>query len=738
MRRALDLPESLPLADSQTGNLFSDRTDNNLRWYLPAFALAPDPDPLFQFTARQEGVDSSTGNPFNTAKLTLSLKKMMPADVAQFQSGNSGVKLREIPLTSTRVSLRTISKNPANGQEQRMNYAGAISSAPNGDLNVTFDANILGPAVIVLYENLLQGGALIDVSASYEVWQRIGNTIPASLLRASAIATPRVASPMVRVSPVGAARVAGGDVAPVPRPAPAALAAVGIRPIARMPADNFAVARVARVPIEARATVLERPNIAFRPADIPPLRPTPVPVPPAPTPTPPDPFQRGSSSMSIELPLGIKYAAGAYGLRYLLATNSATRPIIDVEDLRNFNLKQSEFKELGVFGDISQKFPSISRLYLGVLSKTIVVIPTHYAITRTVNGLGTLCQALLDPADGNQTRCKFVFTFILGPDVSALDMYNLSQEVRKRPELQDYTLTLPDFLKEGSVPNLVNDLADSVQSAAALDRNTFALSVGIKDRSDSSPAIARANLFLDGLCEANQPFLFGSFSLKLDDYYDKPVDASFVVNFRETAGKDDFIFSVNQDARTVTLLNHLPFDLQIKRLALLTDKGLAAPAVGATVKSGATLLVPLPQEHDGLCPLIDSEIAADGAISRSEIEKFIKFQSQDVQTTQCMFGVNASGVNFEARGISQIDVQVSVRNLPSLQVPQFSLVPLHRVDRAIALVPFVNAISTLQADILFIVHHSDPAQADQKLSLSHEFMRTPIFILNDSDLGAAP
>jgi len=224
--------------------------------------------------------------------------------------------------------------------------------------------------------------------------------------------------------------------------------------------------------------------------------------------------------------------------------------------------------------------------------------------------------------------------------------------------------------------------------------------------------------------------------LKLDDYYDKPVEASFVLSFRETAGKDDFTFSVNEEARTVTLVNHLPFDLQVKQFALLSDKGATPPAVGGSVKSGASLSVPLPQEHTGLCSLIDSELALAGTIQRSEIEKFIMVQSQDVQTTQCVFGVNASGVNFEARGISQIDVLVSIRDLPALQVPQFSLVPLHRVDRAIALAPLANAITTLQADILFTVHHSDPARADAKFSLSHEFMRTPIFILNDGDLGA--
>ena len=54
------------------------------------------------------------------------------------------------------------------------------------------------------------------------------------------------------------------------------------------------------------------------------------------------------------------------------STALALAPILGISDLKEFELKQSEFTELKVLGDISQRFPSLSRLYLGVLSKTIV------------------------------------------------------------------------------------------------------------------------------------------------------------------------------------------------------------------------------------------------------------------------------------------------------------------------------------------------------------------------------
>src|SRR5690349_7780735 len=81
--------QNLPLANTQTGNLFRDRFTTDLFWYLPTFELAADPDPAFHFMAKQEGVDAS-GNSFNRASLALSIRKSVPSDVQLAQSQNSG------------------------------------------------------------------------------------------------------------------------------------------------------------------------------------------------------------------------------------------------------------------------------------------------------------------------------------------------------------------------------------------------------------------------------------------------------------------------------------------------------------------------------------------------------------------------------------------------------------------------------------------------------------------------
>jgi hypothetical protein len=94
-------------------------------------------------------------------------------------------------------------------------------------------------------------------------------------------------------------------------------------------------------------------------------------------------------------------------------------------------------------------------------------------------------------------------------------------------------------------------------------------------------------------------------------------------------------------------------------------------------------------------------------------------------------------VNFDGRGISQIEVDVNLADLPSTAVPKFSLVKLRSVDGTTVLVPLQNAITSLQATVLFTMHHTDSQQTDTKLTLQHDFRDEPILILGDSDLMAA-
>src|SRR5436190_14937924 len=159
-------PASLPLVSSRTGNLFLDRNDATLHWYLPDFNLAADVDPGFAFTASRSGQDSN-GNPFNKARLALRLRKFQPDDVVQFSQANPDAKLQEITLAEISAKLTT-SFTDATGQQQQKTFAATIDDMGNGDFLLTVDP-ILGQDVIVLYQDLTSFGQVVmNLSATYQ------------------------------------------------------------------------------------------------------------------------------------------------------------------------------------------------------------------------------------------------------------------------------------------------------------------------------------------------------------------------------------------------------------------------------------------------------------------------------------------------------------------------------------------------------------------------------------------
>src|SRR5262249_40988892 len=83
----LTVPASLPVLGSRRGSLFADRDEPNRRWYLPDFTLVEDVDPGFTFAASQSS-QNDQGEWFNTARLTLRIRKLVPDDVLTFSQDN--------------------------------------------------------------------------------------------------------------------------------------------------------------------------------------------------------------------------------------------------------------------------------------------------------------------------------------------------------------------------------------------------------------------------------------------------------------------------------------------------------------------------------------------------------------------------------------------------------------------------------------------------------------------------
>src|SRR5439155_99670 len=62
--------------------------------------------------------------------------------------------------------------------------------------------------------------------------------------------------------------------------------------------------------------------------------------------------------MDQSLSLGNTFASAAYKLKFTVDNGSGPHAILSGDDLTSFNVHQSEFSELLIFGDVSTKYPS--------------------------------------------------------------------------------------------------------------------------------------------------------------------------------------------------------------------------------------------------------------------------------------------------------------------------------------------------------------------------------------------
>ncbi len=676
------LPASLPLASSQSGNLFVDRNDASLHWYLPGFTLAADVDSAFAFAASQSGQDAA-GNPFNTAKLTLGMLKVQPPDVAQFIQANPAARVQEIPLLELAAVLTSAYLDDG-GQELQRTFTGALQDLGGGAFLVTFGP-ILGASVAGFYQDLTSfGKASIALTASYQVWS----------------GTPFVPN---RILPLRFVAPPEGLVA---RP-------TFIRqPMAFEAAQPAAVAPVLRVR-------------AFGPPAVQ------VAQPPAPT------LVQTRQNWEATLPLGLKYQQDGYQLRYTVSTATVANHVIrDARDLKDFSLAQSEFKELKALAHFNDRYPSLSRLFIGTLSRTIVAIPQRYSIVRSRLGCSAACMALLDSGAADGSKCVFEFDFVVAPEVSRVEVQRLTQEIAARPELQGYRLAFPDFLRTTPPSALQTTFQSDVAFSAGADPHTFALSVSIHDESAQTPAVANANLFIMRLCAASGVDLVGSLSLKLDDGYPDPVLSTLDLNFAHTSGADDELAVQFDEAATqIQVTNQSPLDLLLSRYALIQPAALTEVPANISIPAAATADLPLPADHAGLSFAADAQLVVPAPMKKPDVARFLHFQTADVQNTQYVVAVSAAGVDFKR--VDSIVASITFDNLPGLIPRDLSLNANVFQDSTHILVPLENAVFSLPGTVRLRVHFVDPASADVSFTLENDFTVTPTLILLQSDIDKA-
>jgi len=685
------LPASLPLASTRNGNLFVDRNDSNLHWYLPEFALAPDVDSSFAFSAIQKS-QMKSGAPSNTGSLTFSLEKSMPADVMQFAQANPAAKLREIPLQNLAAVLASSYTDDTGQQQTSTSSATSITDTGNGSFQVLYD-NILGDSVVTLYQDLrLFGKASVTLSATFQAWSNPETpaspsglqvrplSFPAMQMAAMASAVPGAASPAV--SPQAPHTVARASMFMMP------VHSINTVPAASRPSPQPALPQLVEVAL---------------------------------------PFTK-------PLGLGLKYNQDGYQLQYTVTTLSApSRVILSVDDLNGFRGAQSQYTELKQLGDINARYPSIARAYFGVLSRNIVLIPQRYSIMRSQAGCSATCLARVDSSAASTSGCAFEFTFVIAPEVDRIELAKFQNEVLSLANLSGYEITFASLLRDTPASSIQTTFQSSVAFAAGAEPHTFSVTVSVQDEGPLTPAVANANLFILRLCSQTGTDLIGFLSLKLDDGFTDPVLATIDLNFAHTAGSNELAANFDESVPAINLANLSALDLQIQKYALIQAATITEVQDALILPAHTAKALPLPANNAGMSIVAAAQLALPTPMTVAAAPNYLHFQTVDVNQTQYLIAIDASGVDFGR--VATVAASVTFSNL-SIAPLAFSLRSNLRSDSQHVLIPLVDAISSLPGTVQLNVTFVDPSMSGVQFSVANDFVAEPVLSILQNQISA--
>jgi hypothetical protein len=689
-------PVSLPMASTRSGSLFSDRNDPNLHWYLPQFALAADVDASFVFAANQAS-QQSDGTPFNAVHLAFRLTKSMPSDASQFAQANPTASLQEIPLESLAAVLTSPYTDAQGNQAVRSFTASGVTVQGDGSYLLVFDASILGNAVVAVYQDLrVFGKASVKLTATFSTWSPPGAPPPPGGLNARVLSFQNVVAPSAFRN------------ATVETPAPAPVQAVAAPTAVRM-----------------------EPAIMPRPLPSPPHPYNPPPE------DPPPPPQLVIASLPFEqdLGIGLKYNADGYQLQYTVTTlSSPSRVILSVADLNGFNAPQSQYVELKEMGDINAKYPSISRAYIGVLSRTIVLIPQRYSILRSKSGCSAACLARVDSSPSSTSQCAFEFSFVIGPEINRIELAQFQNDVAAVADLQGYSITFPTLLRDTPASAVQTSFASTANFSAGSDPHTFALTVTVQDDGLATPAVANANLFILRLTAQSGTDLIGSLSLKLDDGFTDPVLGTVDLNFAHTTGTDELTSDLDPTGPVFNLSNLSPLDLAIQEYALVQGANLTLSSGAFILPSRTGKALPAPANNAGMALVTSAQLALPTPMTMAVVSNYLNFQTVDVQQTRYMVAVDATGVDWKS--VVSVTATITFPTLSSIAPMSFALGPVLQSASQSVLVPLVNAMSTLPGSLDIAVSFADTTKAGVEFTLTNDFVSQPVLTLLESQIAA--
>ena len=670
-------PPSMPLLSSRAGDLFTDALDPTAHWYLPQLSLAGDPDAAFAFTAEQASQQAG-GQPYDTARLALRLVTSQPADVAQFAAANPAVKLQPIPLAGLGAVLSSPYADQSGAQRQRSFTASAVQTQADGSVVLTFDNGVAGDAVAALYQDLrLFGKAGLALNATFQTWT--SRWVPPS--------PPRP---------------------PLPPPGP----------IHRGP-----------LPQVAEPSLAATPHALFQAAPL--SHPFDVP-----------PFSVGGHQVeyaapqvwSQPVPLGLKYAADAYQLRYTVAgPHGAPAVLTGVDQLTTLGVQPPSFVELTALGDLNQTYPSLARAFVGVLSPEIMLIPSRYAILRGRQGVSATCIARVDSSAAEAAACMFEFSFTVAPQVSRVEMQQFQAALLQRPDLEDRQIVFPTTLGPASASSLMTSFGSTAQFGPGPSPNTFAVTLTIQDAGVQAPAVADANLIIQRLCSGLGANLAGTLELQVDASSGLTTTAGLDLNFLYTAGSDELALEV-ADA-TLAFTNLSSFDLTVSRFSVVAGSDVTVVPQAFAVAAGTTVSAAVPAGMvDSPAPQVaaDSQLLLPGRMTAAEGLRLLNFVSVNVADTHVFIAADASAVDFRQTTTVSVTVAFSPSaGVASTSLPLTSAAP---VNSAKVILPLEDAVFSVPATVQ--VQATLASGKTVAFATAVDFATEPTFLLSQQDIDA--
>jgi hypothetical protein len=183
---------------------------------------------------------------------------------------------------------------------------------------------------------------------------------------------------------------------------------------------------------------------------------------------------------------------------------------------------------------------------------------------------------------------------------------------------------------------------------------------------------------------------------------------------------------------SIKVTNQSPLDLQIEDYALVQGANLTEFPGPVNISAGGATSLPLPADHTNLQFVPVAQLALPTPMSLQAVTKYLNFQTVDVQETQYLVAIDASGVDYAK--VASIAVEITFSTLPALNPPHFNFNSNVRADSTHIVVPLENAMFSLPGSANMTVQFVDPSVSPVVFTIQNDFTLEPVLTLLQTDI----